>query len=70
VDVHGTIMKSQKNLTPATLKKYDIVVITTDHTCFDYDMIVKNAKVVIDTRNATKKIRGSKKNVVLLGSGS
>jgi hypothetical protein len=33
-------------------------------------MIVKNAKVVIDTRNATKKIRGSKKNVVLLGSGS
>jgi UDP-N-acetyl-D-glucosamine dehydrogenase len=63
-------MKSQKNLTPATLKKYDIVVITTDHTCFDYDMIVKNAKVVIDTRNATKKIRGSKKNVVLLGSGS
>jgi UDP-N-acetyl-D-glucosamine dehydrogenase len=63
-------MKSQKNLTPATLKKYDIVVITTDHTCFDYAMIVKNAKVVIDTRNATKKIRGSKKNVVLLGSGS
>nr|MCE2754846.1 UDP-N-acetyl-D-glucosamine dehydrogenase [Ignavibacteriota bacterium] len=70
VDVHGTMMKSQKNLTPATLKKYDIVVITTDHTCFDYSMIVKNAKVVIDTRNATKKIRGSKKNVVLLGSGS
>lgn len=70
VDVHGTMMKSQGNLTPAMLKKYDIVVITTDHTCFDYSMIVKNAKVVIDTRNATKKIRGSKKNVVLLGSGT
>lgn len=69
VDVHGTMMKSQGNLTPAMLKKYDIVVITTDHSCFDYSMIVKNAKVVIDTRNATKKIRGSKKNVVLLGSG-
>lgn len=70
VDVHGIMMKSQGNLTPAMLKKYDIVVITTDHTCFDYSMIVKNAKVVIDTRNATKKIRGSKKNVVLLGSGT
>lgn len=70
VDVHGTMMKSQGNLTPAMLKKYDIVVITTDHSCFDYSMITKNAKVVIDTRNATKKIRGSKKNVVLLGSGS
>ncbi len=70
VDVQGTMMKSQGNLTAAMLKKYDIVVITTDHTCFDYSMIVKNAKVVIDTRNATKKIRGSKKNVVLLGSGT
>jgi UDP-N-acetyl-D-glucosamine dehydrogenase len=70
VDVHGTMMKSQGSLTPAMLKKYDIVVITTDHTCFDYSMIVKNAKVVIDTRNATKKIRVSKKNVVLLGSGT
>lgn len=70
VDVHGTMMKSQGSLTPAMLKKYDIIVITTDHTCFDYSMIVKNAKVVIDTRNATKKIRGSKKNVVLLGSGT
>ncbi|MFN5006630.1 MAG: nucleotide sugar dehydrogenase [Ignavibacteria bacterium] len=70
VDVHGTMMKSQGNITPAMLKKYDIVVITTDHTCFDYSMIVKNAKVVIDTRNATKNIRGSKKNVVLLGSGT
>jgi UDP-N-acetyl-D-glucosamine dehydrogenase len=45
-------------------------VITTDHSCYDYDMIVKHSKVVIDTRNACKKVKGTKKNVVLLGSGS
>ena len=27
-------------------------------------MIVKNSKLVIDTRNATAKVKGAKKNVV------
>jgi UDP-N-acetyl-D-glucosamine dehydrogenase len=46
-----------------------VVVITTDHSAFDVEMIVANATVVIDTRNATKNVRGPKKNVVLLGDG-
>ena len=29
------------------------MLIATDHTAFDYDMIVKHAPLVIDTRNAT-----------------
>ena len=69
VDVHGKRLTSLKSLTPAYIKKHDVVVITTDHSSFDINMIVKNAKVVIDTRNATKDVRGSKKNVVLLGDG-
>jgi UDP-N-acetyl-D-glucosamine dehydrogenase len=39
-------------LTPATIKKYDAVVILTDHSAYDYAMIVKNARLIIDTRNA------------------
>jgi UDP-N-acetyl-D-glucosamine dehydrogenase len=70
VQVHNTLLKSEKSLTAETLKNYDIVVITTDHSCYDYDMIVKHSKVVIDTRNACKNVKGTKKNVVLLGSGS
>ena len=70
VKVHDKVLKSEKSLTAETLKNYDIVVITTDHSCYDYDMIVKHSKVVIDTRNACKKVKGTKKNVVLLGSGS
>ena len=43
------------------LRGFDAVIITTDHSAYDYDWIVKNASLVIDTRNAIKKKR---KNVV------
>jgi UDP-N-acetyl-D-glucosamine dehydrogenase len=48
-------------LTKALLRKADVVVISTDHTAYDYDLIVKNSKLVVDTRNAVKRRR---KNVV------
>jgi UDP-N-acetyl-D-glucosamine dehydrogenase len=41
-------------LDPTNLGSVDCVVILTDHRTFDYDMIVKSSKLVIDTRNATK----------------
>jgi UDP-N-acetyl-D-glucosamine dehydrogenase len=43
-------------LTPANLKKYDVVLISTDHSSYDYQKIVTHAKLVIDTRNATKEV--------------
>jgi len=52
-------------LTPAVVGAADAVLIVTDHDNVDYDMVVKNAKVVIDTRNATKRVKGDKKNVVM-----
>jgi len=45
---------SQK-LTGKLLKSMDVVLILTDHTDYDYAFIVKNAKLVIDTRNAVPK---------------
>ena len=39
-------------LTPGEVKKHDIVVILTDHSAYDYEMIVKNARLIVDTRNA------------------
>jgi len=48
-------------LTERKLKAYDAVVIATDHSNYDYDWIVKNAFLVIDTRNAVKK---KKKKVI------
>jgi UDP-N-acetyl-D-glucosamine dehydrogenase len=48
-------------LTAARLRNADAVIIATDHTSYDYEFIVKNARLVVDTRNAVKKLR---KNVV------
>lgn len=42
-------------LTPENIASYDAVLITTDHSVYDYEMIEKNAKLIIDTRNALKK---------------
>jgi len=46
--------KSLKKLTTEEVKEKDIVIITTAHSNVDYDMIVKNAKVIFDTRNVIK----------------
>lgn len=38
------------NLTPAEIASYDAVILLTDHSDFDYDMIRTNARVLVDTR--------------------
>ena len=42
----------------------DCVVLITDHDCFDLDRIVSKAKLVVDTRNATKKIKTNREKIV------
>lgn len=39
-------------ITPESVASYDAVVIATEHTDVDYEMLVKNAKLIVDTRNA------------------
>jgi UDP-N-acetyl-D-glucosamine dehydrogenase len=48
-------MQSQE-LTPEFLSSLDAVLIATDHSAFDYEMIVEHAPLVIDTRNATENV--------------
>ena len=42
------------------LGKYDCVLIVTDHSDYDYAKIVREAQLVVDTRNATKGIQSEK----------
>src|ERR1039458_7271524 len=42
------------------LGQYDCVVIVTDHSDYDYRSIVQEAKLVVDTRNATRGIENTK----------
>jgi UDP-N-acetyl-D-glucosamine dehydrogenase len=51
-------------LTSANLKSYDAVVIATDHTCYDYNFIVKHARLVIDTRNATESVQDGREKII------
>lgn len=56
---HGLSMRSVK-MSRGLVRSVDCVVITTNHSCFDYKDIVKQARLVIDTRNATKGMRSRK----------
>ena len=46
---------SSVELSPSTLAGYDCVVLTTDHEKFDYEMIQKNSKLIVDTRGKYRK---------------
>ena len=48
---YNYLMKSIK-LTADKLKSYDMVVLSTDHTSFDYNFIAANSRIIIDSRNA------------------
>ena len=56
--------KESVELTKEALSSYDAVLIATAHSSFDYDFIVKNSDLVIDTRNATKSSVDGKDKIV------
>ena len=49
----------QMQSTPLTkIEEFDCVLIVTDHSSYDYKDVVRRAKLVVDTRNATGDIKG------------
>ena len=59
----GRGRKYDLNMTSAPLdhlEEYDAVLIVTDHSSYDYAKIVREAQLVIDTRNATRGIDSPK----------
>ncbi len=62
---NGQILRSQK-LTVEALRSSDCVVVTTDHTCFDYDWIVQYSNKIFDTRNATGSVRHARHKIIRL----
>jgi UDP-N-acetyl-D-glucosamine dehydrogenase len=39
---------------PQVIERYDLLLLVTDHTKFDYDMLQKHAKLIVDTRGVYK----------------
>jgi UDP-N-acetyl-D-glucosamine dehydrogenase len=58
------LQMTSKKLTAAMLRRYDAVLISTDHTVYDYRFIVDNAQLVVDTRNATKNVKRGRRKIV------
>lgn len=52
--VQGDLRLSHQPLTPELVREADCVVVLTHHRDFDYDMVVREAVIVMDTRNATR----------------
>ena len=49
-----------KNTPLENLGEYDCVLIVTDHSTYDFAAIVRDAQLVVDTRNATRGIDSPK----------
>lgn len=52
----GVVRKGLDHIDEKMIREYDLVMITCGHTCLDYDMIQRNAKVIFDTKNAMKDV--------------
>src|ERR1700739_3017361 len=51
-------------LNAQTISGYDAVMIATDHSSYDYGAIVDAAKLVVDTRNATRRVMRNREKIV------
>jgi UDP-N-acetyl-D-glucosamine dehydrogenase len=58
------LQMTSQALTPAYLQSQDCVVIVTDHSSYDWNAIVENSPMVVDTRNATRRTTNAWTKVV------
>jgi UDP-N-acetyl-D-glucosamine dehydrogenase len=56
--------KRSVELTTERLASYDCVLIATDHSKYDYEAIVRDSRLVVDTRNATRHMKTGREKVV------
>ena len=62
---HGPLVgRRSVPLDPATLAGYDAAVIVTDHDGIDWEALVGAARIVVDTRNATKNVARNRERIV------
>jgi len=60
---HDLSMECQP-LTAEYLRDQDCVVIVTDHTAVDWNLVLQHARVIVDPRNATSRVKGRREHVI------
>jgi len=58
--IYNINLKSVKLKKPGLLSKFDCVVIATDHSSVDYDFILRNSRLIFDTRNVYHNVKNNK----------
>jgi UDP-N-acetyl-D-glucosamine dehydrogenase len=61
---HYCVRAQPAPLDAATLGASDFVVIVTHHDGIDWDLVVRHAPLVIDTRNATSGVKEGREKIV------
>src|SRR5205823_2414980 len=51
-------------MTSQTLRRYDCVLVATNHTVYDWQLVADNAKLIIDTRNALSNVTGRREHII------
>jgi UDP-N-acetyl-D-glucosamine dehydrogenase len=70
IDYHDPFVNKFRNLqsidlTAENIQEYDSLIITTDHSEIDYELIGKHASLVIDTRNIMSSVKKPKSRIVM-----
>jgi UDP-N-acetyl-D-glucosamine dehydrogenase len=60
--------KAGVELSKEVLERADAVVVITDHSGVDYQFVADNTRLVVDTRNATSKLKASRARIVPLAA--
>jgi len=63
IEINGRVIRSV-NLTPEVLRSMDCAVVLTEHSSFNYAMIVAHSRLIVDCRNVLKGF--NRQNIVLL----
>jgi UDP-N-acetyl-D-glucosamine dehydrogenase len=64
----GKVTLVSQELSPSLLADQDAVVIVSDHRVYDYLWLVRHARLVMDTRNATQGISTGREKIVRIGA--
>ncbi|MEK6546119.1 MAG: nucleotide sugar dehydrogenase, partial [Nitrospinota bacterium] len=62
---HYDIKMSSVPLTEKNLKKYDCILIATDHSSYDCDFIARHSRLIVDTRNVMNGVTNVKANHIV-----
>ena len=52
------------SLRPESLRKYDSVIIITNHSAYDWQLIAENARLIVDTRKVLVGVKGCRGHIV------